>query len=216
MSGSPITSAEMDAFLDSGGFPEVYATKGNKRLPLDSVISGYGPLDATHLAALNAHLESGSPLDVPVPFNTTVKALRHTHHRLAQLLAGGMNETIAAKLCNYTPQRVSHIKSDPAFVQLLDHYKGQVDDEFADFVTAAAALNMDFMGRLQQMLDEDPEKFGPGHLMDAIKLLADRTGHAPVTKSVNINVNTDMAQRLRNAQNRLRNVTPGGVLPDGT
>jgi hypothetical protein len=82
------------------------------------------------------------------------------------------------------------------------HYKGVVDDEFQDFTSAAAALSMDMLGALQEMLDEAPEKFGPGHLMDAIKLLADRTGHAPVTKNLNLNVNLGLGDRLRAARER--------------
>lgn len=202
----------MDAIFDAG-FPEAFVAKAATRLPLEQVITSYGPLDSSHLEALQVHIASGEKLP-DTTFNE-VKSIRHTHHRLAQLLAGGMDETVAAKLCNYTLQRVSHLKASPAFSELLAHYSSQVDDEFADFTTAAAALSLDMLGALQQMLDEQPEKFGPGHLMDAVKLLADRTGHAPVTKSLNVNVNVDMAQRLRSAQNRLKNVTPGGVLPDG-
>lgn len=179
-----------DAFVSGGGRP---------RIPQECVVTGYGPLTAEHVALMNAHVESGSPIGVT---NGAVKALRHTHHRLAQLLAGGMDETVAAVVCNYSVSRVSILKADPAFRELLAHYAATKEDAFGDFVTMAADLSKDMLQQLQAMLDEAPEKFGPTHLMDAIKLLADRTGHAPMTKTLNVNVNVDMADKLRRASAR--------------
>lgn len=208
---TPTISAEEMENLMGAAFPLGFVQKAHTRVSMSDVVHEVGPLDSSHVALMEAHLESGNVLHVGLQApGYTLKAIRHTHHRLAQFLASGMDETIAAKLCNYHPQRVSHLKLDPAFQELMAHYKGVVDDEFADFQTAAAALSIDMLGALQQMLDEAPEKFGPGHLMDAIKLLADRTGHAPVTKSIAVNVNADIGAKLTAARERIRNITPSG------
>lgn len=200
---TPITAADIEAMYDSGelAFPDVYAAKANKRVALTDAVYGTGPLDAIHLEALQAHMESGEPSGLT--FNAAPATLRHTHHKLAQCIAGGMDESIAALVCNYTPQRVSQLKADPAFANLIDHYKTTVDAAFSDFTTAAADLSMDMLSRLREILESEPERLNPTHIMDAIKLLADRTGHAPVSKSINVNVNAGMGERLRAARERV-------------
>lgn len=196
-SDAPLTLEEAEAL--AAQFPDAYIAKSHKALPFHEVITDYGPLDHTHLAVLNDHIESGEIMGVRSP---TLLRLRFTHHRLAQLLAGGMDETRAGRLCNYVPMRVSQLKADPAFIELMAYYKGAVDEEFADFVRTAADLSSDFLSLLQQQLDETPEKFTPQVALEAIKVLADRTGHAPVTKSIAVNLNADMGTRLRTARER--------------
>lgn len=201
---------DVDALMEVG-FPAGFAEKANKRLPVEQVIYGHGSLSADHMQALEAHIASGETSGLP--FNQTIKALRHTHHRIAQLVASGMEMTRIAAITNRAPQALSHLMADPAFAELVAHYRGVVDEEFADFTSAAAGLSMDMLSALQDMLDTSPEKFGPGHIMDAIKLLADRTGHAPVTKSVNVNVNADVGSKMQAARERLnslRDITPSG------
>lgn len=198
MNHGPITADELDDF--EAMMPTSFLSRtGRQQVGINDVVTEWGPLTAEHAALAEAHAASGIVLGVA---NPTVKALRHTHHRLAQLLAGGMDETVAAKLCNYTANRVSILKSDPAFAELLAHYAATKDDAFVEFVDAAAALSVDMLGRLQQILDEEPEKLTPTHVMDALKLLADRTGHAPVTKTQNVNVNLNLGDKLRLARER--------------
>lgn len=204
---APLTVEEAAALTAS--FPPGYISKSHAALPFHEVISDYGPLDETHLAALTTHIDSGVPMGVKAP---DLKAIRNTHHRLAQLLAGGMNETQAAKLCNYSTFRVVQLKADPAFAELMAYYKAGVDEEFADFVRTAADLSMDFLGLLQQQLDETPEKFTPQVALEAIKVLADRTGNAPTTKTLNVNVNANLGDRLRSARERAN----GLLLEGGT
>lgn len=195
---------EADRILSDAGFEGL--GRNPHRAPVDELITEMGELDDTHVEAARAYFAAAVPLGIATP---NIKSIRHTHHRLAQMLAIGVNEGVAAKLCNYSITRVSILKSDPAFKELLAYYADNAEDQWADFVSTAANLSMDFLQELQRQLDETPEKFTPSSVMAAIQLLADRTGHAPVSKSVNINVNTDVAQRLRSAQERLRNVTPG-------
>jgi hypothetical protein len=170
-------------------------------VPYSEIVYGHGPLDATHVAALTAHIESGESLGEAGALNP-LKIIRHTHHRLAQYLSMGMDETKAARLCNYDSQYVSRLKSDPAFADLLAHYAAEVHEEFTDFVTAASDLSLDMLGQLRHVLETAPERVTPRDLMEGIKLLADRTGHAPVAKSVNVNVNTGLGDRLRTARER--------------
>lgn len=174
----------------AGGTPEVH--------PRDLIIEA-GPLTAAHLQAIIDHEESDTPLDVRAPL---VKSLRHSHHRLAQLLASGLVDIRAAALCNMTPNRVSVLKQDPAFRDLIAHYAKNAEEEYTDFHTAAAALGLDALGELQSRLDEEPEKFSISGLMELVKTTADRTGNGPMAKNLNVNLNADLGNRLERARKR--------------
>lgn len=191
---------DLDALIDQH-FPEGFGVRGRRALNPSALVTESGPLTEAHLAIAEEHEASGSNLGSGDSVYD-LKAVRNTHHRLAQFLAAGMDETRAAKLCNYTPSRVSVLKASPAFRDLLDYYASTVEDEWADFITAAADLSVDLLGRLQQILDETPEKLTAREVMEAIKLTRDYSGNAPVAKSLNVNVNAGLGDRLRAARER--------------
>lgn len=199
--------ADIDATIDSIGFPANFGRAGQDRVvnPQELVLE-VSELTEEHVAAAHAHLAAGAP---SLGTEMSLKSIRATHHRLAQVLALGMDETKAARLCNYDKSRVSQLKRDPAFAELMAYYSTNVEVEMMEFVSAAKELTLDFLGKLQQDLDETPEKFTPHLTLEAIKVLADRTGHAPVQKSIAVNVNADVGSRLNAAKERLRNVTNG-------
>lgn len=203
MDDAPLTSEEMDAILEAR-FPDAFSkNRGRPAKLMSDVIYEWGPLTEEHVAAAQEHIDSGEAIGVSCP---SLKSIRHTHHRLAQFLAMGMDESTAAKLTNYAVNRVSILKSDPAFKELLAHYSQMQEEGFAEFVETAAALNMDMLGRLQQILDEEPEKLTPTHILEAIKVLSDRTGNAPVQRTIsNVNVNIGMGEKLRLARERAAN-----------
>jgi hypothetical protein len=208
-----LTLAEAEAILSEGAamgrMPQTFLSGRRPRTPEYELITDWGPLGPEHIAAAQAHIESGASLGL---YQSPIKALRHTHHRLAQYLAMGMDETKAAKLCNYSVGRVSILKSDPAFAELLAYYSAGVEEEFADFVSTAADLSMDMLGRLRELLEDEPDRLSPGQVMEAIKLLADRSGNAPVQKSQNVNVNIDMGSRLRAARERAQALDTAGLI----
>ena len=197
----PLPSPDADTFA----WPEGFASSRRPRTPAAALIQGVRSLTADDVEATARHVESGASLGVKTP---NLRAIRHTHHRLAQLLAAGMDEVQAARLCNYGVGRVSILKNDPSFRELLAYYATNVAEEFTDFIRTAADLSMDMLSRLQEQLDEEPEKFTPDVLLRAISTLADRSGNAPTQKNINVNVNTDVAARLRAAESRLRTITP--------
>jgi hypothetical protein len=210
-SGLPeLTPAEAAAIFDTVDANPLLAlagTRGKPKLDESALVTDSGPLTAEHLAIASDHLASGQPLGTQAP---TLKAIRHSHHRLAQMLAMGIDESRAALMCNYSVSRVSILKSDPAFQELLAYYSDKAGEQWSDFVAAASGLSLDMLQELQRQLDEQPEKFTPGQLLEGIKVLADRTGHAPVTKSVQVNVNTDFGSRLDEARKRAQQLAQGG------
>jgi len=186
-----------------GGFPEGFGKRSRPvRVRVEDLVIDTGPLTEQHVAIAQQHEDTGGRLGSGDESHYTLKAIRHTHHRLAQYLAGGLDENKAAVLCNYTPQRVSALKQVPAFAELLAYYQRTSEVEWTDFVSAAADLSTDMLHRLQEILDESPEKLTPTQVMDAIKLLRDYSGNAPVAKSLNVNINQGLGDRLRAARER--------------
>lgn len=197
------------ADIDSSALHTFVAIRAPRTIDENDLILASGELTQEHIEVAQKHVASGATLGTqPAP----LVAIRHTHHRLAQLLATGVDETVAAKLCNYSVSRVSILKADPAFQELLSFYSSRVDEEWADFVSTAANLSMDTLGELQRRLDETPEQFSVATLIEMTKMLADRTGHAPVTKSVSVNVNADVGTRLAEARRKAQELakTIGG------
>lgn len=181
-------------------FPSGFTTRAVRTKRGPELIEDWGMLDDTHVQAAAEHVESG---DVLGPnFSSNIQRLRHSHHRLAQLLAMGMSATQTARVCNYSLSGLERLKRDPAFQELVAHYKSEKDVEFTEFVTAAKDLSLDMVGRLREVLEEEPERLSPTVLLDAIRTLADRSGNAPVARSVSVSVNANMGDRLRAARER--------------
>lgn len=195
MSDDFLSVEDADAILEA--FPSIHS--GRPRVPREQLVLESGPLTREHVTAALDHEASGSPMDITKP---GLKSIRPNHHRLAQLLAQGMEDTKAAVLCNYSPGRVLQLKAEPAFANLIDYYRGSVAEEWQDFVSAAANLSMDFVHRLHEMLEENPAQFSPSQVLESIKTLADRSGNAPVNKNQNINLNVNLGDRLASARKR--------------
>lgn len=141
---------------------------------------------------------------------TPIKKLRERHHALARLLAGGTPPGEAAIICGYSASRVSILMSDPAFSELVAHYRETTAERYYDAHAAMAALHVDAVEVLRERLEEAPEEFTIGQLIEAGKFSADRTGFGPSTKS-EVNVKVGLADRLNQARervSRMRDVTP--------
>lgn len=183
-----------------GLWPGRYINQRRPRVDYNALISDWGPLTEAHVAEAARYVDTNAVMGLRV---ADLKSIRNSHHRLAQMLAGGMSRHDASRICNITPERISQLQGDPAFAELMAHYRANVAEEFTDFVSAAAACSMDMLGRLQQILDEEPDRLTPDILLKGIALLADRSGNGPTNKNLNVNINADVATRLRAAQARL-------------
>ena len=130
--------------------------------------------------------------------------LRDRHHSLARCLARGMTHAEAAIITGYDPSRISVLKSDPSFQELLAYYRDCENEALADFTARATDLSLTAMDALQEALEDEENPLPPSMVLEVAKFAADRTGHAPVTKSLNVNVNADLGNRLDAARKRLR------------
>lgn len=159
-------------------------------------------LDEVDVALLDADRGSTAP---------PLKRLSERHHALARCLASGMADGDAAITCGYVPSRVSILKADPAFKELLVFYSSDVNSKYLDMHGVLAGLSLDAAMELRERLETDIEaeekKISVGQLMELVKVGADRTGFGP--QSSQLNVNVDLAGRLQAARERvaLRRIT---------
>lgn len=129
-----------------------------------------------------------------------LKALRDTHHAVARLIAEGRKGVEIGLITGMSQSRISILKGDPAFQELVSFYKTKVEEirdiAFADAQAKLAALHSDFVDELSDRLHEKPESFSNEEVLDAVIKTADRTGNGPQSKSTNVNVNIDYAARV--------------------
>lgn len=134
-----------------------------------------------------------------------LKRLSERHHALARCLVGGMSEGDAAITCGYVLSRVSILKADPAFKELLSFYAKDANSKYLDMHGVLAGLSLDaameLRGRLEDDMGADEKKISVGQLVELTKLGADRTGFGP--QSSQLNVNVDLAGRLQAARERV-------------
>jgi hypothetical protein len=183
---------------------DIIRTTGRVSQPLDSEV--LRPLAAPDLILLSEEKGSKTP---------PIKRLRDRHHSAARLLASGKTPGQVAAITGYDVSRVSILQSDPAFKELLEFYRENVNHEYLALHEQLAGVSADFVTILRERIEEDPSKFTVGQIFEGIKLGADRTGHGPsATQTVNVNVN--LASRLEEARKRVKDrvidITPNAEL----
>lgn len=131
-----------------------------------------------------------------------ITKIRQRHHALARALAMGMTQVEAARVVGFTPERVHVLMLDPALNELISFYQSQVDAAQIDLVERMAALATDAVIVLHERLEENPESFDNEELLSVVKTTADRSGFGPSSKTTNVNVNVNLADRLAEARRR--------------
>lgn len=121
----------------------------------------------------------------------SIARVRAAHHAVARELARGATAIEVSAITGYSPIRVANLKGDPTFQELIAHYRSQVDAHFENVVKKMTTLSADALDELSQRLDETPELFSVKELRELAVATLDRTGHSPVTKTQNTNVNID-------------------------
>lgn len=134
------------------------------------------------------------------------KAMRERHHALARCLANGMSPAEASAVTGYGLSTISILKADESFQELLAHYGEQKDSAFADFQTRAQAAALTAVDIITERLEDAPEEVSLGQALEVVKTLADRSGHAPIARVQQTNVNVDLGTRLDAARRRLQNL----------
>lgn len=139
------------------------ASRGRRAIPLD--VEVVREIDESDLALLNEPSSTQAP---------ALKRITDRHHSLARLLASGTPEQEAAAIVGFTNSRVSILKADPSFEELLALYRKEVNAQFSTTLEHMAGLSRDALLELRDRMEENPEKFSNNELRALVTELNDR------------------------------------------
>lgn len=144
-------------------YPQIRARGGKKPAP-ELFLEIVGPITEEDLPKLQNPDLLGSQ---PIP----IQQLRASHHNLAQLIARGMPDQEAALITGYSPSRISILKKDPSFAELLAGYKEIREHVFVDTLERMKILGLSSLDELQERLESDPKGWTNRELMEMADLL---------------------------------------------
>jgi len=104
-----------------------------------------------------------------------IKALRYNHHLLAKAVAGGKSLLECSRISGLTASRVSDLKNDPAFQELVSFYAEELHEIYVDVHARMAAFGTSVMEELQDRFEQEPEKFTKRELLEIFTTMADRS-----------------------------------------
>ena len=153
----------------------------------------------------------------PLPTSTppALQKLRSRHHQLAQLISSGLTDFEVSTALGYSLSRISILKADPTFRELVSCYEKQHQALHFDVQERLIQLGMDSVETLQARLDENPEDFSNKELLEVAEMALDRTGHGKSsTVSVLHGLDADThallkAQHESTKQGRVLNLSDG-------
>jgi hypothetical protein len=170
-------------------------------------------LTSADLALLEPKAVSKPPL---------IKKLRESHHGLARAVAEGKSLAEISEETGYSISRISILRSDPTFAELVSYYKENLEKMRDALVTDHFKRMVGFRGDLiEEMIDrlhDSPELVSWKDLDDSLKTVADRTGMGPQTKNQNINMNIDIIEQHVAGQRRAARLSAatGGPVYEST
>lgn len=130
-----------------------------------------------------------------------LEKVRHTHHLAARELALGRRVVDVAAVTGYTPQRISDLKNDPTFQELVSHYQTQHDERRLNVQERLESLGVALTEEVLERLDAAPESFSNEELRRWAETALDRAGHGPqATRTLNVNsrsVSLSLIERIK-------------------
>lgn len=104
-------------------------------------------------------------LDKVVARPSSIKRIRDHHHFIARLVAKGWRTGDVAREVGYSISRISILKGDPAFRQLVEMYRSNYDQidftSYLDVKKKAALLLATTIDHRQDHYEEDPDSISP-------------------------------------------------------
>lgn len=147
--------------------------------------------------------EIGEGESAPTGKAVTLKNLRDSHHNVARLVASGMAVEEVSFQTGYTPARIYTLQSqDQMFIDLVTFYRRTARAAQQEVEAHLLGLAQDARQEFHERLLDTPESISNEELLAAMKLAYDRAGFAPVTRTVNKNLNLNIAARLDEARSR--------------
>lgn len=125
------------------------------------------------------------------------------HRKLAELIASGMGTNDAARAVGLTASRVSILKADREFQELVSHARKLGELAWVDTNIRLATVANNSLDELNERFEEDPGQFTVEELRALAALGADRTGFGPKTvveKNVNVNFGDELSAARKRAE----------------
>lgn len=166
--------------------------RGRPALPLTAVV--VRELTAEDIEASQQSKGSKAP---------ALKRLTDRHHAVARGIASGMQMQEVSAVLGISQSRISILKDDPAFKELVEFYREKTDAQYADMHARLAGMSAAAVAEIEDRLEDRPDKIGLASLIEIAKMGADRTGHGPQSKNTNVNINFNLADRLEAARKRV-------------
>lgn len=147
------------------------------------------PLELEVLGAIDVNdLVDRAAAPLPSSAAPSLAKLRQIHHEIARLLASGLSEADVAASTGYSLSRISILKSDPSFKELLAYYSARSEEVFIDVRKRLAMLGTDAVAELQDRLDFKSDSLTNTQLIEITKATLDRAGFNPVAKTESVSV----------------------------
>jgi hypothetical protein len=129
-------------------------------------------------------------LGVPVERPSVIKRLRDHHHLVARLVAEGKRTSEIATETGLCISRVSILKGDPAFKQLVEMYRANLEQlantAYFDMHRKYALLEANGVDHMNERYEDEPENISHEQARADAELAATMLGRK-VTKSFNVN-----------------------------
>lgn len=138
-----------------------------------------------------------------------LRRISDRHHSLARLVASGIEQDKAAHIVGYEPARVSILKNDPMFRELVEFYRSQESKNIRDLGEKLSGIASDALDEIADRLEDEEErkKIGLNQLMELGKMGADRSGYGPSVTQTNVNIHVGLADRLAAARKKAHEAT---------
>lgn len=159
-------------------------------------------------SALDLQLDELLPKRKSVP--QLLLKVRTTHHEIARLLALGLKDIDISRTLGYSQSRISILKNDPLFKELLDHYVTMRDGVVLNVGARLESMSVTALELIQERMLDDPESISMKDLQGIAELSLDRSGHG---KTSTVNVNTVSVQTLAEIKASIEQEHRGRVLP---
>jgi len=102
---------------------------------------------------------------------STLQAVRASHHQLAQLMVQGRPDTEISLITGYSQSRISILRHDPTFQELLHGYSELRQQVFVDTLERMRVLGLSTLDELQDRLEQAPERWTNRELMEMADLM---------------------------------------------
>lgn len=142
-----------------------------------------------------------------------ISEIKPRHREIARLMVLGYRDMHIAAVLGMASTTVSHLRRQPVFVELLRELQAQRDNAVMNLDTHIELAAETGVQILAKRLEDEGDVMPIEHVRKVTQMLLDRSGHAPVTRTENKNLNLTMSkEELEKAKALGRQLR---VLPQG-